>query len=362
MERKITSGKFLNMMTFSFLALNFVSFSSQVSILIGTDGIIPLLVSGGVMYGYLFLIIRLMMRDDRKSYYEVLISGLGKFVGRVVYFLHLCVIVYLYCYAIRIVTTQVSVYMLPGKNIYLIQGIFIFATVYSAQKGLRAMGNFCSVLLYPVIFMLAFLFFLSSDNMDIKNMLPIFTHGGSEYLRAIMHLLSYNFSGVLCVPFIIDEVNMADSSISKKALWAFLSVAAIFSAYYVLCIGVLGVDTCRSIVFPAINIMHNSSSSGILLNRYEIIIVFIVVILYFLYCSLFLYSALKGAGRMKKKGYLAYIVSFTGIFFILSLLNDKAAGEYIAKMLHMKGYLGYSFVVMIVLCVFLLWRKNEKKN
>ena len=164
------------------------------------------------------------------------------------------------------------------------------------------------------------------------------------------------------MPFIIDEVNMADSSISKKALWAFLSVAAIFSAYYVLCIGVLGVDTCRSIVFPAINIMHNSSSSGILLNRYEIIIVFIVVILYFLYCSLFLYSALKGAGRMKKKGYLAYIVSFTGIFFILSLLNDKAAGEYIAKMLHMKGYLGYFFVVMIVLCVFLLWRKNEKKN
>lgn len=362
MYNNISQKKFLSLLMVSFLALNFVSFASQIAILIGTDGIIPLFVSGGVMYIFSILSVKLMISNKGKSFYDILTGGLGKFVGSILYLFYIVVMIYLYSYAVRIIATQVSVYMLPGKSMYVIYVVFISITLYAIIKGLAAIGNFSRIILYPIVFMLIFLFFLSVNNMDILNMFPLFTSSPGSYLNAVMHLLSYNFSGAFCIPFIVNNVyDIDEKSISREIGIVFLTSFGIFCVYYVLCIGVLGVDTCRSIVFPAINIMHNSTSSGIFLNRYEIIIVFIVIILYFLYCAVMMFSSVRGIYEITEKTFAGIFTPAVAVVFVY-ILNDRAWGEYIARILHMRGLLGYFPIVMTILFIYLLRRNKSEKS
>ncbi len=358
MSKHLSQKKFISLLAFSFLALNFVSFSSQVSLIIGTDGIIPLLASGAVMFLFSVLLIKVMLNGGGKSFYEILTEELGKIAGSCVYFIYILTMIYLYSYAVRIICTQINVYMLKNMNMVFIEMTFILTTAYAAVKGFTPLGNFSRIFLYPIVFVLTLLFVLCINNMDILNMLPLFTNHPAQYLTASMHLISYNFSGVFAIPFIINKVYDPDGKILvRKLFYVFLAVTAIFCAYYILCIGVLGVDTCRSIVFPAINIMHNSTSSGILLNRYEIIIVFVVVILFFLYSAMMLSATLSGTGQVAGKA-VAYIFSGAGIILILHFLNDRSAGEYIAKVLHMRGYLAYVPLGMIVILSYILLRRK----
>jgi len=359
MHNSLSQNKLLALLGFSFLALNFVSFSSQVSIIIGTDGIIPLIISSAVMYLFAVLITYVMEKGGKKSFYDILTINLGRFSGKALYFIYVLSVIYLYSYAVRIICSQVNMYMLKDMNLIFIEGIFICVTLYAAKKGSGVLANFSKVLLYPVTFMLILLFVLCMNNMDILNMLPLFTSHPKQYLTASMHLISYNFSGVFCIPFVINDVYDLDRKVFlKKLFYIFLAVTSIFAAYYILCIGVLGVDTCRSIVFPAINIMHNRSSSGILLNRYEIIMVFVVVILYFLYCALMLSSAFTASVHAGRKNLLK-ILALTASVIFLFFLNDRTAGEYMAKVLHMQGYLAYVPTGFMIIFSYILLRRRE---
>ncbi len=344
---------------FSFTALNFVSFASQISVIIGTDGIIPLIASFVIMYIFGILLAKTMSVNKEKSFYDILTMHLGKFVGSILYIIYCISVMYLYSYAVRIICSQVNIYMMKKMAVPAIEIIFIAATVYAASKGFYAMASFGKILSYPIFFILFLLFCLCAGEMDIYNMLPAFTHRPQSYLNAIMHLVSYNFSGVFIIPFAIRYVEDYDErSFRKDLFFAFAAVLAIFIAYYILCIGVLGVNTCSKVVFPAINIMHNRTSSGIFLNRYEIIIVFTVIILYFLYCSAMLRCAHEGFSEITSSAASLIICAIIAGAFIF-IFNDRSAGEYLARILHMQGY--FSYIVFTFIPV-LLWTGRRKEN
>ncbi len=344
----------------SFTSLNFVSFASQVAILIGTDGIIPLMISAGVMYLFSASIINLMDKHKGKTLYDIMRIYLGKVFSAVIYSIYIISILYLYSYCVRIICSQVKVYMLKDMPLWVIEMLFIFSTAYAARKGFDAIINFSSVAAFPVIFILAVLFFLCLKNMDIFNMLPMFTHRINEYADSSLHLISYNFSSAFSLPFILSHMREYDAKGVKKDIGKSIIISAmIFISYYVLIISVLGVSTTSKIVFPAINIMHNRTSSGIFLNRYEIIMVFNVIIMYFLYAAVMLLSAYEGIRDVTGNISSTVFSSFMIIIF-LTFLNDRTGGEYIAGLLHMKGY--FAAVPVIFTAVFFIMKKVKKNE
>ncbi|MBE6038506.1 MAG: hypothetical protein E7218_04805 [Anaerofustis stercorihominis] len=355
----VSQKQFHTLLLFSFIALNFVSFSGQVALLCGTDGIIPLIINASVMYLFCVLLIRFMLRNKGLSFYGALKENFGKTVSVTVCIIYAATCLYLCAYAARIICSQINIYMLDKFDLRIIEGIFILSCVYAASKSFKTLSNFSQVLIKPTVFVLILLLVLCINNADILNMLPLFTSSAEQYFNTSMHLISYNFSSSFAIAFILPYVRDYDIKKGQKQLFYVMILSVIiFSAYYVLCIGVLGVDTCRSIIFPAINVMHNNVSPGILLNRYEIIIVFAVTILYFLYTALMLKSGYTAIKDITGKN-TAVAVSVSVIAATLTALNDRTVGEYVASIFHIKGILGYVPIGMIILL--LLSEIKERK-
>ncbi len=344
-------------MLVSMSALNFVSFASQISIIIGSDGIIPLVISSAVMYLFTAGLIDLMQKHDGMEFYDILRLHLGKFTAGALYMIYAVTMIYLYSYAVRIVCSQVSVYMMKDLPLQVIEILFVAVTIYASTQGPDALTNFASVTAIPVMFILAVLFFMCLKDMDILNMFPLFTHSGGQYLTGTLHFVSYNFSSAFALAFLWGKVKDKDCHKLKKDLgWVFIAVTAVFAAYYILTTGVLGTDTTARIVFPAINIMHNRTSSGIFLNRYEIIIVSVVIIMYFTYSALMLTSSLEAVSYVTGK-IPSYIFTGALVTIFLYILNDRTGGEYLARLLHMKGYLS-AVPVLFILLFFFMGRKK----
>lgn len=366
--RSITQRQFFLLLALAFFALNFVSFSSHLCEIVGNDGIFVLLAAGIIMYIAALCMLLAVYKSGEASLPALLTAAFGKFFGRLIGAVYLVLLIYYTAYSGRVLCEQVNIYMLSSFSRPLVQLIFFGFVLYALLKSFKSYANLAQLLIFPTVGVLLFLFVLCWENVDIKNMLPLGMAEPMDFLTALRRVLSYKYSSVLAIPFIFPLVADADMKRAKWQLAVAVGAAVVlFALYYILCVGTLGKEICAILSFPAINIMHSSNGdSSILLDRYESIIVFVSIILYFFYCIVLLKSAQKFiAEKLPQKKYTdavsAAAVSIAA-FGLCQLLDRESIGDIIMAVSHEKGLLILTPIlcVMIFLGLKIKGKGNEK--
>lgn len=326
----------------------------------GTDGIIPVMISAVLMYSLSSLITDVCCRHRRTEFYDILRMYTSKIPAGVIYIIYTAGLIYIYCLSARDICAQITIYMAKDMPAVLAEMFFICATAYAAFCGIAGIANIASVTAKPLAVFFSVLILMCAFDADIKNMLPAFTHGAMSYKAGIMHICAGSFPSVLCLPCIIRHTKDADAPKIKRQLRkAFVFSSLLLCGYYIIPVSVLGADSCREIVFPAINIMHMKSSPGMFLNRYEIVMVFLVVMMYFISSSLILLSALSFVRYVTSEN-AAIFITFPAVAFIMFLLHNRSVAESMVTLTHIKGYM--SFLPLLLGIIFLIMKgKNNEK-
>ena len=324
----ISQRQFSFLIFIIFLCFSFVGVPSHLAKNCNTDGILVLLVVSFLGYGAYYCLIKVFSSYKDKSFNEVLEHLLGKAFGRIFYVVFLVGTVFYISAGLRIITEQVNVYMLRTCPFIVVELVFLVLSIYLVSKRVKTLFNFSQIAIYPIIAIISLLAICTVVNVELENMLPLFNSSFKDISRSVLILMSYLFSGIMLVPIFMKRVDSFDE---KKALlegiYIIGGVFLIYAVYYIMCIGVLGTDLTGREMFPSLTIMQSNKSKYVFLERYEILLLSAVLLMFFVYISALMKGVLMSIQiKEKKKKRFIQVGILLSVFVVMLVFNSRTIG------------------------------------
>lgn len=246
------------------------------------DAWIADILSGFVIF--LFGIPMLIMAKSFKklSFDEYFQLILGKFLGKCICFLYAIYLMYTTLFTIVFLTDFLLSAVLPDTPMFAILAVMLIPCIYATYKGLETIGR--ASIIFGAIFVVVVLLcmILNSNNMDLKELLPILADSTASELAFGVFFSASKFSDCflffLFVPYIKNDKQLSITKIFAILIVCFVTINTLITIDTQ---AVLGVGLTRILKYPY-NVSIQQISLFDIIQRIEIFNVTGWIIIFFM--------------------------------------------------------------------------------
>lgn len=342
----------------SVIGLRVFSYASDVSMFVGNDGWIVILISTIISFILVYIMYKIVKNSDYKCFSDIINNNFGKAFGAII---GISFIVYNIAYmsiGLRTFIEEIKIYLLEKTPTEFLVAISILTSIYLIRGNLNSLVKFNEVVFWlsfiPVIFVLLFTLYKS----DFSNLLPVFNNPPDSYIKGTIGTIS-RFKGIeivfLVLPFIKNR---------KKTPKVLLKSLAFIGCFYifitVLSITMFSKEQTKDLIWPGITMIKSIDIPGTFVERWDGIVMAIWVLFFFTtFTNSYYFSADIAKDIFKLKDIKIASAILVPFIYIVALYPENVAEvSRISKMIFPILFMINTIIIPIVLLI----TSNIKKS
>lgn len=327
-----------------------------------TDGWITVIVSGGFVMFFVFIITKLQKEFPGRNFLQFLAEGLfGKWISKLLAFSFFVYFICVVSFLSRFLAITIDIYLLPQTPTEVIVMILLLLSTYAISKGVQGIIHL-NIMFTPIVLSIAFVIIIFEiPEFDLLNLRPIMADGFIPLFKGLKETM-FSFLGVEILFFFMAYMKKNDI----RCLPLLTSIGIISFLYFSIIIAtfaIFGLNSTKVITFPMIDLVKEIDIPGGIFERVEPIFITI----WFMSMFNTIAAAHFLADTLLKKELLPYIkgglltpiavfIIFINTFLTKSYTELSLFGEWLSN-------LGLINIIVCILVVSVtLWYRTKRSK
>lgn len=284
---------------------------------------------GGIILQYIYTALYYKYPDDTLITY--LPKIFGKVIGNLIGAIYILYFTYLASRVLRDFTELILINVMPKMSQYIVTITILLTVAYVVFKGIEVIARGAQVEFILAIILIIInwlLLILTPNTIDMSNLKPFLEHGFIDMIKKGWPLITFPYGETIVFTMLFSSVN-EPSRVRKTAYLAMVINGVILAINTIMFISVLGVYYSQISLFPLLDTLRVVKLKSFV-NRFDLIIVILMIHLAFYKIGVFMYAAILGTSQMFKIKKMNYLVApFSVIIIIASILIAKNYSQHI---------------------------------
>ena len=366
-NNQISGRQVFRLLTYDFLGMGTLLLPTMLADTVGRDGIFCIL--AGILSTFLYLkLLRYLLKGMKTSYPDFLKQKCGKICGYVLwggYFLYFIIMA---SYTAYLFSTLMLNGLVENISFYLVLLLILLLAFYGMAGGIEGRARVYEILFWFLMIPLFLMLFAACREVKPAYWSPVFMADGKEVLSGSYYVL-FCYSMVSIVLFLKEYVADRKKCVgaAEKAVWF---SGGVFTALYLILIGLFGVEALAQMKFPAVTMMSRVQITGGFLKRTDAFMFSIwFFTLYAMLNSMVFYSGNLAAKVIRdcggylegKKRMLPYLILLLLVYGVTVLFYRNQ--QFLDCVTFLLWKIGTPFVVgvPVLLCLTGERKKHKKK-
>ena len=366
-NNQISGRQVFRLLTYDFLGMGTLLLPTMLADTAGRDGIVCIL--AGILSTFLYLkLLRYLLKGMKTSYPDFLKQKCGKICGYVLwggYFLYFIIMA---SYTAYLFSTLMLNGLVENISFYLVLLLILLLAFYGMAGGIEGRARVYEILFWFLMIPLFLMLFAACREVKPAYWSPVFMADGKEVLSGSYYVL-FCYSMVSIVLFLKEYVADRKKCVgaAEKAVWF---SGGVFTALYLILIGLFGVEALAQMKFPAVTMMSRVQITGGFLKRTDAFMFSIwFFTLYAMLNSMVFYSGNLAAKVIRdcggylegKKRMLPYLILLLLVYGVTVLFYRNQ--QFLDCVTFLLWKIGTPFVVgvPVLLCLTGERKKHKKK-
>ena len=366
-NNQISGRQVFRLLTYDFLGMGTLLLPTMLADTAGRDGIFCIL--AGILSTFLYLkLLRYLLKGMKTSYPDFLKQKCGKVCGYVLWGGYFLYFILMASYTAYLFSTLMLNGLVENVSFYLVLLLILLLAFYGMAGGIEGRARVYEMLFWFLMIPLFLMLFAACREVKPAYWNPVFVADGKEMLNGSYYVF-FCYSMVSIVLFLKEYVADRKKCVgaAEKAVWF---SGGVFSALYLILIGLFGVEALAQMKFPAVTMMSRVQVTGGFLKRTDAFMFSIwFFTLYAMLNSMVFYSGnlaekvIRDCGGYLegKKRMLPYLILLLLVYGVTVLFYRNQ--QFLDCVTFLLWKIGTPFVVGVPVLLCLAGeRKNHKKK
>ena len=366
-NNQISGRQVFRLLTYDFLGMGTLLLPTMLADTAGRDGIFCIL--AGILSTFLYLkLLRYLLKGMKTSYPDFLKQKCGKVCGYVLWGGYFLYFILMASYTAYLFSTLMLNGLVENISFYLVLLLILLLAFYGMAGGIEGRARVYEMLFWFLMIPLFLMLFAACREVKPAYWSPVFVADGKEMLSGSYYVL-FCYSMVSIVLFLKEYVADRKKCVgaAEKAVWF---SGGVFTALYLILIGLFGVEALAQMKFPAVTMMSRVQVTGGFLKRTDAFMFSIwFFTLYAMLNSMVFYSGNLAAKVIRdcggylegKKRMLPYLILLLLVYGVTVLFYRNQ--QFLDCVTFLLWKIGTPFVVGVPVLLFLTGerKKHNKK-
>ena len=366
-NNQISGRQVFRLLTYDFLGMGTLLLPTMLADTAGRDGIFCIL--AGILSTFLYLkLLRYLLKGMKTSYPDFLKQKCGKVCGYVLWGGYFLYFILMASYTAYLFSTLMLNGLVENVSFYLVLLLILLLAFYGMAGGIEGRARVYEILFWFLMIPLFLMLFAACREVKPAYWSPVFVADGKEVLSGSYYVL-FCYSMVSIVLFLKEYVADRKKCVgaAEKAVWF---SGGVFTALYLILIGLFGVEALAQMKFPAVTMMSRVQVTGGFLKRTDAFMFSIwFFTLYAMLNSMVFYSGNLAAKVIRdcggylegKKRMLPYLILLLLVYGVTVLFYRNQ--QFLDCVTFLLWKIGTPFVVGVPVLLFLTGerKKHNKK-
>ena len=263
-NNQISGRQVFRLLTYDFLGMGTLLLPTMLADTAGRDGIFCIL--AGILSTFLYLkLLRYLLKGMKTSYPDFLKQNCGKICGYVLWGGYFLYFILMASYTAYLFSTLMLNGLVENVSFYLVLLLILLLAFYGMAGGIEGRARVYEILFWFLMIPLFLMLFAACREVKPAYWSPVFVADGKEVLSGSYYVL-FCYSMVSIVLFLKEYVADRKKGVgaAEKAVWF---SGGVFTALYLILIGLFGVEALAQMKFPAVTMMSRVQVTGGFLKR-----------------------------------------------------------------------------------------------
>lgn len=263
-NNQISGRQVFRLLTYDFLGMGTLLLPTMLADTAGRDGIFCIL--AGILSTFLYLkLLRYLLKGMKTSYPDFLKQKCGKVCGYVLWGGYFLYFILMASYTAYLLSTLMLNGLVENVSFYLVLLLILLLAFYGMAGGIEGRARVYEILFWFLMIPLFLMLFAACREVKPAYWSPVFVADGKEVLSGSYYVL-FCYSMVSIVLFLKEYVADRKKCVgaAEKAVWF---SGGVFTALYLILIGLFGVEALAQMKFPAVTMMSRVQVTGGFLKR-----------------------------------------------------------------------------------------------
>lgn len=263
-NNQISGRQVFRLLTYDFLGMGTLLLPTMLADTAGRDGIFCIL--AGILSIFLYLkLLRYLLKGMKTSYPDFLKQKCGKVCGYVLWGGYFLYFILMASYTAYLFSTLMLNGLVENISFYLVLLLILLLAFYGMAGGIEGRARVYEILFWFLMIPLFLMLFAACREVKPAYWSPVFVADGKEVLSGSYYVL-FCYSMVSIVLFLKEYVADRKKCVgaAEKAVWF---SGGVFTALYLILIGLFGVEALAQMKFPAVTMMSRVQVTGGFLKR-----------------------------------------------------------------------------------------------
>lgn len=263
-NNQISGRQVFRLLTYDFLGMGTLLLPTMLADTAGRDGIFCIL--AGILATFLYLkLLRYLLKGMKTSYPDFLKQKCGKVCGYVLWGGYFLYFILMASYTAYLFSTLMLNGLVENISFYLVLLLILLLAFYGMAGGIEGRARVYEMLFWFLMIPLFLMLFAACREVKPAYWSPVFVADGKEMLSGSYYVL-FCYSMVSIVLFLKEYVADRKKCVgaAEKAVWF---SGGVFTALYLILIGLFGVEALAQMNFPAVTMMSRVQVTGGFLKR-----------------------------------------------------------------------------------------------
>ena len=263
-NNQISGRQVFRLLTYDFLGMGTLLLPTMLADTAGRDGIFCIL--AGILSTFLYLkLLRYLLKGMKTSYPDFLKQKCGKICGYVLWGGYFLYFILMASYTAYLFSTLMLNGLVENVSFYLVLLLILLLAFYGMAGGIEGRARVYEILFWFLMIPLFLMLFAACREVKPAYWSPVFVADGKEVLSGSYYVL-FCYSMVSIVLFLKEYVADRKKGVgaAEKAVWF---SGGVFTALYLILIGLFGVEALAQMKFPAVTMMSRVQVTGGFLKR-----------------------------------------------------------------------------------------------
>ena len=263
-NNQISGRQVFRLLTYDFLGMGTLLLPTMLADTAGRDGIFCIL--AGILSTFLYLkLLRYLLKGMKTSYPDFLMQKCGKICGYVLWGGYFLYFILMASYTAYLFSTLMLNGLVENVSFYLVLLLILLLAFYGMAGGIEGRARVYEILFWFLMIPLFLMLFAACREVKPAYWSPVFMADGKEVLSGSYYVL-FCYSMVSIVLFLKEYVADRKKCVgaAEKAVWF---SGGVFTALYLILIGLFGVEALAQMKFPAVTMMSRVQVTGGFLKR-----------------------------------------------------------------------------------------------
>ena len=263
-NNQISGRQVFRLLTYDFLGMGTLLLPTMLADTAGRDGIFCIL--AGILSTFLYLkLLRYLLKGMKTSYPDFLKQKCGKICGYVLWGGYFLYFILMASYTAYLFSTLMLNGLVENVSFYLVLMLILLLAFYGMAGGIEGRARVYEILFWFLMIPLFLMLFAACREVKPAYWSPVFVADGKEVLSGSYYVL-FCYSMASIVLFLKEYVADRRKCVgaAEKAVWF---SGGVFTALYLILIGLFGVEALAQMKFPAVTMMSRVQITGGFLKR-----------------------------------------------------------------------------------------------